>query len=117
MAALKRMRRRDRGVIVQVSSALAYRSIPLQSAYCGAKHAVHGFTDSLRCELIHERSRIHVTMVQMPALNTPQFDWCLSRMPHQSQPVPPSLSRRWAPRRLSGLRLIDAASCMWLGLR
>ncbi|HEY3665995.1 MAG TPA: SDR family oxidoreductase [Polyangiaceae bacterium] len=89
MAALKRMRRRDRGVIVQVGSALAYRSIPLQSAYCGAKHAVHGFTDSLRCELIHQRSRIHVTMVQMPALNTPQFDWCLSRMPRQSQPVPP----------------------------
>ncbi len=89
MAALKRMRRRDRGVIVQVGSALAYRSIPLQSAYCGAKHAVHGFTDSVRCELIHEQSRIHVTMVQMPALNTPQFDWCLSRMPRQSQPVPP----------------------------
>jgi NAD(P)-dependent dehydrogenase (short-subunit alcohol dehydrogenase family) len=89
MAALKRMRRRDRGVIVQVGSALAYRSIPLQSAYCGAKHAVHGFTDSVRCELIHERSRIHITMVQMPALNTPQFDWCLSRMPRRSQPVPP----------------------------
>ena len=89
MAALKRMRRRDRGVIVQVGSALAYRSIPLQSAYCGAKHAVHGFTDSLRCELIHERSHIHITMVQMPALNTPQFDWCLNRMPRRSQPVPP----------------------------
>ncbi|MEO7037706.1 MAG: SDR family oxidoreductase [Polyangiaceae bacterium] len=89
MAALKRMRRRDRGVIVQVGSALAYRSIPLQSAYCGAKHAVHGFTDSLRAELIHEHSRIHITMVQMPALNTPQFDWCLSRMPRQSRPVPP----------------------------
>src|SRR6478735_3673729 len=89
MAALKRMRRRDRGVIVQVGSALSYRSIPLQSAYCGAKHAVRGFTDSLRSELIHERSRIHVTMVQMPALNTPQFDWCLSRMPRRSQPVPP----------------------------
>ncbi len=89
MAALERMRRRDRGVIVQVGSALAYRSIPLQSAYCGAKHAARGFTDSLRSELIHERSRIHLTMVQMPALNTPQFDWCLSRMPRQSQPVPP----------------------------
>jgi len=74
---------------VQVGSALAYRSIPLQSAYCGAKHAARGFTDSLRSELIHERSRIHLTMVQMPALNTPQFDWCLSRMPRRSQPVPP----------------------------
>jgi hypothetical protein len=89
MAALKRMRRRDAGVIVQVGSALAYRSIPLQSAYCGAKHAVRGFTDSLRSELIHQRSGLHVTMVQMPALNTPQFDWCLSRMPRRSQPVPP----------------------------
>lgn len=89
MAALKRMRRRGRGTIVQVGSALAYRSIPLQSAYCGAKHAIRGFTDSLRSELIHERSRIHLTMVQMPALNTPQFDWCLSRMPRRSQPVPP----------------------------
>jgi len=89
MAALNRMRRRDRGVIVQVGSALAYRSIPLQSAYCGAKHAVNGFTDSVRCELIHERSRIHLTTVHMPALNTPQFDWCLSRMPRRAQPVPP----------------------------
>jgi NAD(P)-dependent dehydrogenase (short-subunit alcohol dehydrogenase family) len=89
MAALKRMRQRDRGTIVQVGSALAYRSIPLQSAYCGAKHAIRGFTDSLRSELIHERSRVRLTMVQMPALNTPQFDWCLSRMPRKSQPVPP----------------------------
>lgn len=89
MAALERMRRRDSGVIVQVGSALAYRSIPLQSAYCGAKHAARGFTDSLRSELIHERSRVHISMVQMPALNTPQFDWCLSRMPRRSQPVPP----------------------------
>src|SRR6478609_1410435 len=89
MAALKRMNRRNHGVIVQVGSALAFRSIPLQSAYCGAKHATRGFTDSLRSELIHERSRIHLTMVQMPALNTPQFDWCLSRMPRRSQPVPP----------------------------
>jgi NAD(P)-dependent dehydrogenase (short-subunit alcohol dehydrogenase family) len=89
MAALQRMRRRDRGVIVQVGSALAYRSIPLQSAYCGAKHAARGFTDSVRSELIRDRSRIHLTMVQMPALNTPQFDWCLSRMPRRSQPVPP----------------------------
>ena len=89
MAALKRMRPRDRGVIVQVSSALAYRSIPLQSAYCGAKHALMGFLDSLRCELIHERSRIHLTAVHMPALNTPQFGWARNKMPDKPQPVPP----------------------------
>lgn len=89
LAALTRMRRRDRGAIVQVGSALAYRSIPLQSAYCAAKHAVRGFTDSLRCELIHERSRIHVTMVHLPALNTPQFGWVKSRLAHKAQPVPP----------------------------
>ncbi|MEO6974144.1 MAG: SDR family oxidoreductase [Rhodoferax sp.] len=89
MAALKRMRRRDRGVIVQVSSALAYRSIPLQSAYCGAKHALVGFIDSLRSELIHDHSAIHVTTVEMPALNTPQFGWALNKMPNLPQPVPP----------------------------
>ena len=88
-AALRRMLPRNRGTIVQVGSALAYRSIPLQSAYCGAKHAIRGFTDSLRCELKHRKSRVHVTMVQMPALNTPQFDWCVDKMPHRSQPVPP----------------------------
>lgn len=89
MAALKRMRARNRGVIVQVSSALAYRSIPLQSAYCGAKHALVGFLDSLRCELIHEKSRVHLTAVHMPALNTPQFEWARNKMPHRPQPVPP----------------------------
>jgi NAD(P)-dependent dehydrogenase (short-subunit alcohol dehydrogenase family) len=89
MAALKRMRTRDRGTIVQVSSALAYRSIPLQSAYCGAKHALVGFIDSLRSELIHERSRIRLTSVQMPALNTPQFGWARNKMPARPQPVPP----------------------------
>jgi NAD(P)-dependent dehydrogenase (short-subunit alcohol dehydrogenase family) len=89
ISALRRMRQRDRGSIVQVGSALVYRSIPLQSAYCAAKHAVAGFTDSLRCELIHERSRIHLTMVQMPALNTPQFSWVKSRLPRKAQPVPP----------------------------
>jgi NAD(P)-dependent dehydrogenase (short-subunit alcohol dehydrogenase family)/pimeloyl-ACP methyl ester carboxylesterase len=88
-AALSRMRRRDRGVIVQVGSALAHRSIPLQSAYCGAKHAIAGFTESLRTELLHEGSAVRVTMVQLPALNTPQFDWVLSRMPGRAQPVPP----------------------------
>ena len=89
LAALKHMRPRNRGTIVQVGSALAYRSIPLQSAYCAAKHAIAGFTDSLRCELIHQKSRIHVTMVQMPALNTTQFGWVKSRLPHKAQPVPP----------------------------
>jgi short-subunit dehydrogenase len=89
LAALKRMRVRNRGTIVQVGSALAYRSIPLQSAYCAAKHAMVGFTDSLRTELIHDRSRVHVTVVHMPAINTPQFGWCKTRMPRRAQPVPP----------------------------
>lgn len=88
-SALKRMLPRDRGCIVQVGSALAYRSIPLQSAYCGAKHAIRGFTDSLRCELIHDKSHVRVTMVQMPAMNTPQFGWVKSRLSHKAQPVPP----------------------------
>jgi short-subunit dehydrogenase len=88
-AALKRMKQRDRGVIIQVGSALAYRSIPLQSAYCGAKAAVRGFTDSVRSELIHERSRVRITMVQLSAFNTPQFDWARSRLPCRLQPVPP----------------------------
>jgi NAD(P)-dependent dehydrogenase (short-subunit alcohol dehydrogenase family) len=89
LAALKRMLPRDNGMIIQVGSALAYRSIPLQSAYCAAKHAVAGFTDSLRCELIHDKSKVRLTMVQMPALNTPQFGWVKSRLPHKAQPVPP----------------------------
>jgi NADP-dependent 3-hydroxy acid dehydrogenase YdfG len=89
LAALKRMLPRNRGVIVQVGSALAYRSIPLQAAYCAAKHAMRGFTDSLRCELIHDKSNVRVTMVQLPALNTPQFGWVKSRLPRKAQPVPP----------------------------
>ena len=89
LAALKRMLPRDRGTIVQVGSALAYRSIPLQSAYCAAKHAMVGFTDSLRSELIHDGSHVRLTVVHMPALNTPQFEWCKSRMPRKPQPVPP----------------------------
>ncbi len=89
MAALRRMKPGDRGTIVQVGSALAYRSIPLQSAYCGAKAAIRGFTDSIRSELIHDRSNVHITMVQMPAVNTPQFDWIKGNMPHKAQPVPP----------------------------
>jgi hypothetical protein len=80
---------RDRGVVIQIGSALAYRAIPLQSAYCAAKHAVQGFTESLRSELLHDGSRVRVTMLQLPAVNTPQFDWVRSRLPHRAQPVPP----------------------------
>ncbi len=89
LAALKRMVPRDAGCIVQVGSALAYRGIPLQSAYCAAKHAIHGFCESLRTELAHQGSRVRLTMVQLPAVNTPQFDWTRSRLPHRAQPVPP----------------------------
>ncbi|MGH9582157.1 MAG: SDR family oxidoreductase [Bryobacteraceae bacterium] len=89
MAALKRMHARNRGVIVQVGSALAYRSIPLQSPYCGAKHAIVGFTDSIRSELIHDKSDVHITAVMLPGMNTPQFSWCRTRLPHHPQPVPP----------------------------
>lgn len=89
LAALRRMRPRDRGTIVQIGSALAYRSIPLQSAYCAAKHAIVGFTDSLRCELIHDESNVHLTVAHLPAVNTPQFEWSKSRMPRRPQPVPP----------------------------
>jgi short-subunit dehydrogenase len=89
MAALKHMLPRDRGTIVQVGSALAYRGIPLQAAYCGAKHALEGFFDSLRTELLHEKSNVQLTVVQLPALNTPQFSWGRTKMPRQPQPVPP----------------------------
>lgn len=89
LSALKRMLPRDRGTIVQVGSALAYRSIPLQAAYCAAKHAVLGFHAALRTELLHDKSKVRATMVQMPALNTPQFGWVKSRLPHKAQPVPP----------------------------
>lgn len=88
-AALKHMLPRDRGTIVQVSSALAFRSIPLQSAYCGAKHAITGYTDSLRSELLHDKSHVRITEVQLPAINTPQFGWARNRMPKRPQPVPP----------------------------
>ncbi|HEX2050114.1 MAG TPA: SDR family oxidoreductase [Actinomycetota bacterium] len=89
MAALRRMKERDRGVIVQVGSALAYRAIPLQSAYCGAKHAIEGFTESLRCELLHDRSNVRVTLVHLPAINTPQFGWVRTTLARHPQPVPP----------------------------
>lgn len=89
MSALRRMKARNRGSIVQVGSALAYRAIPLQAPYCGAKHALRGFTDALRSELIHDKSEVQITMVQLPALNTPQFAWCKSKLKEHPQPVPP----------------------------
>jgi short-subunit dehydrogenase len=89
ISALRRMRPRDEGVIVQVGSALAYRGIPLQAAYSGAKHAITGFTDSLRTELLHERSGVRITEVHLPAMNTPQFGWVRSRLPRKARPVPP----------------------------
>jgi NAD(P)-dependent dehydrogenase (short-subunit alcohol dehydrogenase family) len=100
MAALRRMLPRNAGRIIQVGSALAYRSIPLQAAYCGAKHAIKGFTDSLRTELIHDRKDIHLTMVQLPAMNTPQFTWCRSKMPRHPQPVPPIFQPEVAAERI-----------------
>ncbi len=89
LSALKRMLPRDRGTIIQIGSALSYRSIPLQSAYCACKHAINGFTDSLRCELHHDNSNVKLTAIQMPAMNTTQFDWVKNRMPNETQPVPP----------------------------
>jgi short-subunit dehydrogenase len=89
MAALRRMRARNHGTIVQVGSALAYRSIPLQAAYCGAKSAIRGFTDSIRCELLHDKSAVRIAMAILPAVNTPQFAWCKSKLPRKAQPVPP----------------------------
>ena len=89
LAALRRMSARNQGMIVQVGSSLCYRGVPLQSAYCAAKHAVQGFTESLRCELLHDNSGVQITMVHLPAINTPQFDWSRSRMPRRAQPVPP----------------------------
>ncbi|WP_214110433.1 SDR family oxidoreductase [Acrocarpospora catenulata] len=99
-AALARMLPRDSGTIVQAGSALAHRAIPLQSGYCAAKHAIKGFTESLRCELLHTGSRVKVTMVQLPALNTPQFDWVVTRLPKRPQPVPPIYQPEVAARAL-----------------
>lgn len=89
LAALRHMQARDRGMIVQVSSALAYRSVPLQTAYCGAKHATNGYTEALRTELRHQRSKVRVTVVDMPGLNTPQFDWCKNKLPKRARPMAP----------------------------
>ena len=110
----QRMRRRNRGTIVQVGSALSYRSIPLQSAYCAAKFAVRGFTDSLRSELAHESSRIRLTMVQLPAVNTPQFDWARSRMARRAQPLPPVFQpEAVAPEIVRAAR--EAPRELWIG--
>jgi short-subunit dehydrogenase len=114
LAALRRMRRRNRGTIVQVGSALSYRAIPLQAAYCAAKFAVRGFTDSLRSELAHEHSRIRLTMVQLPAVNTPQFDWARNRMAGRAQPLPPVFQpEAVAPEIVRAAR--EAPRELWIG--
>src|SRR6266704_180355 len=115
MAALSRMRPRDQGTIVQVGSALGDRSIPLQSAYCGAKHAINGFTSSLRCELLHEGSGVHVTVVQMPAVNTPQFSCVRSRLPRQPQPVPPIYQPELAARAIVYAAAHPRRRMYWVG--
>jgi NAD(P)-dependent dehydrogenase (short-subunit alcohol dehydrogenase family) len=115
LSALRRMRARDRGVIVQVGSALAYRGIPLQSAYCASKHAIQGFTESLRCELLHEGSKVRVTMVQMPALNTPQFDVVRSRLPRHPQPVAPIYQPEVAARAIVAAAQNPARREWWVG--
>jgi short-subunit dehydrogenase len=114
LAALRHMRPADAGVIIQIGSALAYRSIPLQSAYCGAKAAVRGFTDSLRCELIHDRSQVSVTMLQLPAVNTPQFDVVRSRLPRHPRPVPPIYQPEIVARAV-GYAADHPSREMWIG--
>jgi short-subunit dehydrogenase len=113
-AALRRMVPRDRGVVVQVGSALAYRGIPLQSPYCGAKHAVRGFTDSVRTELLHEHSAVRLTEVHLPALNTPQFDWVKSLLPRRAQPVPPIYQPEVAARAIAWAAEHDRRE-VWVG--
>jgi hypothetical protein len=114
LAALKRMRPRNRGTIVQVGSALSYRAIPLQSAYCAAKFAVRGFTDALRTELAHEGSQIRLTMVQLPAVNTPQFSWARNRMRGKVQPVPPIFQPEAIAREIVRAAR-DAPRELWIG--
>ncbi|MGH7581921.1 MAG: SDR family oxidoreductase [Gemmatimonadales bacterium] len=114
LAALQHMTPRDQGVIIQVGSALAYRSIPLQSAYCAAKHAIVGFTDSLRSELLHDESGIRVTIVHLPAMNTPQFEWVRSRLPHAAQPVPPIFEPEVAARAIEWASRHDRRE-VWVG--
>jgi NAD(P)-dependent dehydrogenase (short-subunit alcohol dehydrogenase family) len=115
LTALEHMRPRNRGVIINVGSALAYRGIPLQSAYCGAKHAVVGFSESIRCELAHEKSEVHVCMVQLPAINTPQFNWNLSRVWQHPMPVPPIFQPEIAARGIAFLAEHPRRN-MWIGL-
>ncbi|NHD19495.1 MULTISPECIES: SDR family oxidoreductase [unclassified Actinopolyspora] len=115
LAALERMRPRDSGVIVNVASAMAYRAIPLQAAYCGAKHAVKGFTESVRTELVHERSAVKLCMVQLPGLNTPQFNWNASRMPRHPMPVPPIHQPELAGRAIAFLAERPRNN-MWVGI-
>lgn len=115
MAALKRMRPRDRGTIVNVGSALAYRSVPLQAAYCGAKAAVRSFTDSLRSELIHDRKNIHLTLVDLPAVNTPQFDWALNKMGRKARPVAPVFQPE-VPARAIYFAALNRRREIWVGL-
>ncbi|HEY2536340.1 MAG TPA: SDR family oxidoreductase [Solirubrobacteraceae bacterium] len=115
LCALSRMRARNRGVIVQVGSALAYRGIPLQSPYCACKHAIQGFTESLRCELMHEGSGVRVTMVQLPALNTPQFDTVRTRLPRHPRPVPPVYQPQVAARAIVAAALQPARREWWVG--
>ena len=115
LSALKRMRPRNRGSIVNVGSALAYRSIPLQSAYCGAKAAIRGFTDSLRSELLHDKLAIDITMVNLPAVNTPQFDWALNKMGRKAQPVPPIYQPEVAARAIA-FAAFHPRREIWVGL-
>ena len=115
MAALAHMRTRDRGTIVNVGSALAYRAIPLQSAYCGGKYAVRGFTDSVRTELMHDGSKIRLVMVHLPAMNTPQFDWALNKMEKRAQPVPPIFQPEVAARAIAAMGLNPDRREMWVG--
>jgi NAD(P)-dependent dehydrogenase (short-subunit alcohol dehydrogenase family) len=115
LAALRHMRPRDQGVIINVGSALAYRGIPLQSAYCGAKHAVVGFSESVMCELAHEKSKVHLCMVQLPAINTPQFSWNLSRVWRHPMPVPPIFQPEIAARGIAFIADHPRRN-MWIGL-
>ena len=116
MAALSRMRKRDHGTIVNVGSALAYRAIPLQSAYCGAKYAVRGFTDAVRTELIHDRSSVRLVMVHLPAVNTPQFDWALNKLCKRPQPVPPIFQPEVPARAIVEAALNPDRREVWVGL-
>jgi NAD(P)-dependent dehydrogenase (short-subunit alcohol dehydrogenase family) len=115
LAALERMRPRDRGVIINVGSAMAYRSIPLQATYCGAKHAIKGFTESVMCELAHEKSKVRLCMVQLPGLNTPQFNWNLSKMPGHPRPVPPVFQPELPARAIAYLAEHPRRN-MWVGV-